>query len=113
MGSPVETSVAASPVPVATTVASAPVAPATASPVTLDSASFLQLLKAAGVRVEGEAKTDVEDIAHPSKLLAAVKALPSEFEAGIKYVNWPLVIVGVIAISALVLHFPKIIAAVL
>ena len=96
--------------PAAPVAVAQPVAPA--SSVTLSEASFLQLLKAAGVRVEGEAKTDVEDIASPSKLIAAVEAIPSEFAKGIKYVNWPLVIVGSIAIIALVMHFPRIVAAI-
>jgi len=86
-------------------VASPPATPvtvaATPASVTLTEASFLQLLKQAGI----DAKADV--VAAPSKLGTAVKAVPGELEALAKKVNWPMVIVAVVAFAALAMHFPK------
>src|ERR1700677_2875033 len=85
--------------------AAAPTTPVTvaSSPasVTLTEASFLQLLKQAGI----DAKTDV--VSAPSRLGTAVKAVPSELEALVKKVNWPMVIIAVVAAAALAMHFPK------
>jgi len=89
------------------TVVNVAAAPATAPAVTpapsvtLTEATFLALLKQAGA-------TGISDVEKaPSKLLVAVKALPSEFGRGVKYVNWPLVITMVVAGAALALHFVK------
>ena len=86
-------------------VASPPATPvtvaATPASVTLTEASFLQLLKQAGI----DAKADV--VSTPSKLSTAIKAVPSDLEALAKKVNWPMVIVAVVAFAALAMHFPK------
>ena len=59
------------------------------------------ILKQAGI----DAKADV--VSAPSRLGTAVKAVPSELEALVKKVNWPMVIIAVVAFAALVMHFPK------
>jgi hypothetical protein len=88
-------------------VSPAPAAPApAASPViTLSAADLAQLLAAAGHRVVSDVKTD----ASPSKVVSAVKAIPSEIEAMAKATNWPLTIVACIAVVALAMHFPAMI----
>jgi len=79
-----------------------PAAPGAAAPavITLSAADLAQLLAAAGKRVEADVLAD----ASPSKLVAAVKAIPSELGK----VNWPMVVVALVAFAALALHFPKV-----
>lgn len=69
-------------------------APAPVAPITMTEASFMQLLEAAGAK----AKADVE---------ASPNVLVSHVVSTVAAANWPMVTVAVIAVSALVLHFPK------
>jgi hypothetical protein len=77
------------------------IAPAS-TPIQLTEATFKQLVEAA----IGKAKTDAE--AEPGKIETAVKAIPGKLKA----VDWVKVVIGIVAATALALHFPKVLAAV-
>ena len=81
-----------------------PAAPGTApQPVAIMlSAADIKQLAAA---MFAQAKTDAEKDFAPSTILAGIKAIPHGIKAVIKATDWPLVIVGGIAIAALALHF--------
>jgi hypothetical protein len=86
----------------------APTPQATAVSLTVDNATFLQLVRAMAVNV----KNDAETLDSPSKLWTGLKALPGEVGKGVKAINWPLLIVAVIACAALAMHFPALVAKV-
>lgn len=79
--------------------ASEPAAPGAAPTISLSAADLAQLLEAAGKRVEADVS--------PSKIVAGVEAIPGKIVAGAKAVNWPLLIVALVAFAAFALHFPK------
>lgn len=68
------------------------------TPLSITAATLAQLLKQAGADAVADAK------AEPGKITTFVKGIPSDVAA----VNWPLVIIAVIAFAALVLHIPKV-----
>src|ERR1700721_2115021 len=86
--------------------------PATVNPaatITLSAADLAQLLEAAGKRVVAD--VEGKSASAPSALVTAVKKVPAEIEAMAKATNWPLTIVALVAMAALVMHFPALIAA--
>lgn len=70
--------------------------------VTLTEATFRELIAQA-------TKTGVADVkAEPSKVATFVKAIPSDIVSGVEKAPWLPIIALVVAVVALVLHFPKI-----